>query len=314
MITVDGFKCKIAAQGEWLGSRIELEKDFHGPTNLNATILIEITEELLLKKKNHTKLNMAPVPSKDILKAVEKLDNVSITNHNNTKTALVKSKGFHSHIHGSPSGKTLSSGTKESTYILSPTGPTAHATGETPSYPQPLSPPPQPASVRRHRYSDYDENEGDDAEWGGGGEVSGHRTRAVTDSSPRSQQQGDYNSDRYNQGADAHLTSGIPKLSYSHTHSTNGTHGHNAVLPSTIAHQNPNARRENNDVLPPSTIEELKMIQELTYEEMYLGDELERKKLDMERRLIEKVPYSILSFPSQVLTILNGGVSHTLHT
>eukprot|EP01041_Mallomonas_annulata_P013386 gene13386-28380_t len=73
-INIDGINCIIATKGEWNGSRIELEKDFSGPTNLDAIIIIEITEEIINKKSSPKKIKMIPISSYEISNAVTDLN------------------------------------------------------------------------------------------------------------------------------------------------------------------------------------------------------------------------------------------------
>ena len=82
-IIIDGHQCRIAADGDYLGSRIQLDKDYTGETNLNAIIQVEVTEEAVNANKSKGKKNKAvPVDTLDIQNAVQNLNNLNIHHHN----------------------------------------------------------------------------------------------------------------------------------------------------------------------------------------------------------------------------------------
>lgn len=69
MVVIDKIQCKLKMNGQWTASRVELESDFPGETNLDAEIKVAVTADTV-KRRSPKKNKAAPVSSSDIMGAV----------------------------------------------------------------------------------------------------------------------------------------------------------------------------------------------------------------------------------------------------
>lgn len=76
-IIVDGQTCTIKQYGEWSATNIEFNHDFLGNMNLNAIIVLPKFKDKKIRNNIKSKNGQQPVPSNNIQKAIESLNDVN---------------------------------------------------------------------------------------------------------------------------------------------------------------------------------------------------------------------------------------------
>ncbi len=84
IIVIDNqHQCKIATKGEYSATQIQLQDDYAGPTNMQATLHPAVNNNNNKKLKNRVKAT-EPIPTTDIQNAVKELDMIAMMKGNHT--------------------------------------------------------------------------------------------------------------------------------------------------------------------------------------------------------------------------------------